>query len=108
MYLTARSSERGMAAVSELMKEGCTVHFHQLDIDDAASIERVRDFMKDKYGGIDVLVNNAAIAFKNAATEPMGVQVKHRPRRLLSGILHWAVWQVKGRAFLCILLELAP
>ena len=29
---------------------------------------------KDKYGGIDVLVNNAAIAFKNAATEPMGVQ----------------------------------
>ena len=23
-----------------------------------------RDFMKEKYGGIDVLVNNAAIAFK--------------------------------------------
>ena len=37
---------------------------------------------KDKYGGIDVLVNNAAIAFKNAAPEPMGVQVRHRPRRL--------------------------
>merc|ERR1719323_2100098 len=46
------------------MKEGRTVHFHQLDIDDSTSIERIRDFMKDKYGGIDVLVNNAAIAFK--------------------------------------------
>ena len=23
-----------------------------------------RDFMKEKYGGIDVLVNNAAVAFK--------------------------------------------
>merc|ERR1719429_429281 len=58
------------------MKEGRTVHFHQLDIDDTPSIERIRDFMKDKYGGIDVLINNAAIAFKNAAPEPMGVQAE--------------------------------
>ena len=43
MYLTARSSERGMTAVADLMKEGCTVHFHQLDIDDGTSIERIRD-----------------------------------------------------------------
>merc|ERR1719402_1486015 len=34
----------------------------------------MREFMKEKYGGIDVLVNNAGIAFKNAATEPFGVQ----------------------------------
>merc|ERR1719429_29045 len=58
------------------MKEGRTVHFHQLDIDDTPSIERIRDFMKDKYGGIDVLVNNAAIAFKNAAPEPLAVQAE--------------------------------
>jgi carbonyl reductase 1 len=74
VYLTARSSERGMAAVAELLKEGCTVHFHQLDIDDPSSIEKMRDFMKKKYDGIDVLINNAAIAFKGNATEPMGVQ----------------------------------
>ena len=76
VYLTARSSERGMAAVAELMKEGCTVHFHQLDIDDTPSIERIRDFMKEKYGGIDVLVNNAAVAFHSDTTEPMGVQAE--------------------------------
>ena len=35
-----------------------------------------RDFMKEKYGGIDVLVNNAAIAFKGNATEPMGLQAE--------------------------------
>ena len=76
VYLTSRNSERGMAAVSELMKENLTLHFHQLDIDDEASVIRLRDFMKDKYGGIDVLVNNAAIAFKNAATEPFAEQAE--------------------------------
>ena len=40
VFLTARSAERGNAAVEELAKEGCTVKFHQLDIDDVASIEK--------------------------------------------------------------------
>jgi carbonyl reductase 1 len=76
VYLTARSSERGIAAVAELIKEGCMVHFHQLDIEDTSSIERMRDFMKEKYGGINVLVNNAGLAFKNDATEPMALQAE--------------------------------
>ena len=77
VFLTARDAGRGMAAVAELLeKEKLKVHFHQLDIDDLGSIERLRDFMKEKYGGLDVLVNNAAIAFKNAATEPFGVQAE--------------------------------
>ena len=40
VFLTARSAERGNAAVEELEKEGCSVKFHQLDIDDADSIEK--------------------------------------------------------------------
>ena len=40
VFLTARSAERGNAAVADLEKEGCTVKFHQLDIDDVASIEK--------------------------------------------------------------------
>ena len=39
-------------------------------------IEQMRDFMKEKYGGIDVLVNNAAVAFHSDTTEPMGVQAE--------------------------------
>lgn len=53
--------------------------FHQLDIDDYPSVERLRDFLQENYGGLDLLVNNAAIAFKNDAPEPFGVQVSGHP-----------------------------
>ncbi len=77
VYLTARSEERGKAALADLKKQGFKVHFHQLDIDDPDSVKRLRDFMKEKYGGIDILVNNAAI-FINTETsaEPIGVQAE--------------------------------
>ena len=32
--------------------------------------------MKEKYGGIDVLVNNAAVAFHSDTTEPLSVQAE--------------------------------
>lgn len=53
-----------MDAVDELCKEGLNPKFHQLDIDDTASIERLYNFLKVNYGGLDVLVNNAGIAYK--------------------------------------------
>ena len=46
VYLTAPSSELGLAAVDDLKEEGCNLQFHQLDINDAASIERIRDILK--------------------------------------------------------------
>jgi len=76
VFLTARNVERGMAAIKALEKENVQVKFHQLDIDNPESNAKIAAFIKDKYGGIDILVNNAAIAFKNAATEPFGLQAK--------------------------------
>ena len=76
VYLTARNVERGTKSIKELEQAGINVSFHQLDIDDKRSVERLRDYIQEKYGGIDVLVNNAGIAFKAAATEPMHVQAK--------------------------------
>jgi len=63
IFLTSRSEERGIAAIKELEKEGIHPKFHLLDICDAQSVEKLRDFMKATYGGIDILVNNAAICF---------------------------------------------
>ena len=60
----ARDVGRGKTAVAELEKEGLKPNFHQLDISDTQSITALRDYLKEKYGGFDLLVNNAAIAYK--------------------------------------------
>jgi carbonyl reductase 1 len=51
-----------MKAVKELEAENIKVQFHQLDIDNSESIDRLANHLKEKHGGLDVLVNNAAIA----------------------------------------------
>lgn len=61
MYLTSRNEERGIAAVEELKKLGLEPKYHQLDINDESSVLRLRDYLLNSYGGLDVLVNNAAI-----------------------------------------------
>jgi len=66
VYLTSRNAARGAEAVEELNKLGLNPKFHELDIDDEASVLKLRDYLKATYGGLDVLVNNAAIAFFNA------------------------------------------
>ena len=64
IYLTSRNEERGKEAVAKLNQEGLEPKFHQLDIADQASVDRLRDHLKETYGGLDVLINNAGIAFK--------------------------------------------
>jgi hypothetical protein len=64
VVLTARDEARGCAAVQKLQAEGLNPRFHQLDIDDPQSIHALRDFLLKEYKGLDVLVNNAGIAFK--------------------------------------------
>uniref|UniRef100_A0A131XVV1 carbonyl reductase (NADPH) n=1 Tax=Ixodes ricinus TaxID=34613 RepID=A0A131XVV1_IXORI len=76
VYLTARDEKRGKAAVKELEQMLLHPKFHQLDIDDPGSVLKLRDHLKDTYGGLDVLVNNAGIAFKRSATEPFGEQAE--------------------------------
>ena len=74
MYLTSRDEERGSKAIQELIQLGLQPKYHQLDIDEESSVLKLKEYMEKNYGGIDVLVNNAAIAFKNAATEPFSEQ----------------------------------
>ncbi len=64
VYLTARDEGRGKEAVAKLNQEGLQPKFHQLDINDGESIARLREHLKKTHGGLDILINNAGIAFK--------------------------------------------
>jgi NAD(P)-dependent dehydrogenase (short-subunit alcohol dehydrogenase family) len=61
VVLTARDSAKGKAACEQLKKQGLDVLFHQLDPTDERSIEDLVQFLKDKFGKLDVLVNNAGV-----------------------------------------------
>ncbi|KAJ8926055.1 hypothetical protein NQ315_009910 [Exocentrus adspersus] len=76
VYLTARDVGRGEAAVKKLKELGLNPLFHQLDISDQSSVDKFKEYIKTKHGGIDILVNNAAIAFKNDATESFAQQAE--------------------------------
>ncbi len=70
VYLTSRNPQLGKEAVTQLEGEGLAPKYHQLDITSLESIETLKKFMVEKYGGVDVLVNNAGIAYKSASTAP--------------------------------------
>uniref|UniRef100_A0A3B4BDL4 carbonyl reductase (NADPH) n=1 Tax=Periophthalmus magnuspinnatus TaxID=409849 RepID=A0A3B4BDL4_9GOBI len=71
VYVTARDKTRGEEAVKTLASEGLKSKFHQLDINDINSIIKAAAFFKDTYGGVDVLVNNAGIAFKGDSSDQL-------------------------------------
>ncbi|GCB76559.1 hypothetical protein scyTo_0019157 [Scyliorhinus torazame] len=76
VYLTSRDRDRGQQALHKLQQEQLKPLFHQLDINDLQSIRDLRSFMSQTYGGIDVLINNAGIAFKMADTTPFSTQAE--------------------------------
>lgn len=61
VYLTARDQTRGEEAVQKCNAEGLFPHFLQMDVTNPKTIDAARDFIKEKHGGVDILVNNAAI-----------------------------------------------
>lgn len=76
VYLTSRNEELGKNAVKDLEALGLKPRYHQLDITDRKSIESLRDTLVEKHGGLDVLVNNAGMAYKGASTTPFSEQAE--------------------------------
>nr|KYP64409.1 (+)-neomenthol dehydrogenase [Cajanus cajan] len=63
VVLTARDEKRGLKAVEKLKEFGLSdfIVFHQLDVNDPASVATLADFIKTQFGKLDILVNNAAV-----------------------------------------------
>ena len=52
-------------SVKSLSKElsATNIHFHPLDITSKESVGKLRDHVRDKFGGLDILINNAQLCF---------------------------------------------
>ncbi|KAL8255004.1 hypothetical protein R6Q59_033225 [Mikania micrantha] len=67
VILTSRDTYVGEEATKTLLEEGLKVVFHQLDIVDCESTELFCAWVKEKYGGIDILINNAGISYNTGS-----------------------------------------
>lgn len=76
--ITARDVARGQRAVKQLQASlKCTnLEFAQLDLDSKDSVHGFVSWLQKTHGGLDVLVNNAGIAFKAADPTPFAQQAK--------------------------------
>lgn len=61
VILTSRDEAKGQAAQQKLAAAGLDVAFHPLDVTDADSIARLATFVRETYGRLHILVNNAGI-----------------------------------------------
>ena len=64
VLLAARKTAAGTAAIEKLAKENLSAEFYPLDVTDGKSIAALRDVLKDRWGHLDVLINNAGIIAK--------------------------------------------
>lgn len=60
VVICGRRQEKGQAVVDHIVKEGGEAYYHFMDITDTDSIEKLFADTAQKYGKIDILVNNAA------------------------------------------------
>ncbi|KAL6903752.1 hypothetical protein ACP4OV_004565 [Aristida adscensionis] len=64
VVLTARNEARGLEAVEGIRRSAgdAEVVFYQLDVTDPSSAARLAEFVKDQFGRLDILINNAGIS----------------------------------------------
>ncbi|HVG38975.1 MAG TPA: SDR family NAD(P)-dependent oxidoreductase, partial [Pyrinomonadaceae bacterium] len=62
VLLGAREEARGREAEAKLRAEGLDAHFIHLDVDRPETHETARKFVEERFGRLDALINNAAIA----------------------------------------------
>lgn len=75
VYLTSRNTDRGKNSLKELEALGVHAQYHQLDITDKDSIKCFCNHLVQKHNGLDVLINNAGIAYKVNSPVPFAEQV---------------------------------
>lgn len=61
VILTSRDQQLGQQATQPFMQQGLSVTSFALDVTNEGSIQHLQRVLEERFGGVDVLVNNAAI-----------------------------------------------
>ena len=76
VVICGRRAEKGQAVVDEIVKAGGEASYHFMDITDTASIESLMKDTVEKYGKLDILVNNAAnVALKDGRVDELTIEM---------------------------------
>ena len=76
VVICGRREAKGQAVVDEIVAAGGEASYHFMDITDLESIEKLFADTAEKYGKIDVLVNNAAnVALKDGRVDELTVEM---------------------------------
>jgi len=61
VILTSRDAAKGQEAAETLRREGYDLSYHQLEVTDLTSVATLHKFVVNKFGRLDVLINNAGV-----------------------------------------------
>lgn len=76
VVICGRRQEKGQAVVDSILEAGGEASYHFMDINDTESIEKLVSDTAEKYGKIDVLVNNAAnVGLKDGRVDELSIEM---------------------------------
>jgi len=75
VLIGARSEEKGVEAANKLAAEGIDAEYIDLDVDNSATHAAAAREIEDKYGKLDILINNAGIFLSDKEFDANGVPV---------------------------------
>ncbi len=76
VVICGRREEKGQAVVDSIVKDGGEAYYHFMDITVTESIEKLFADVAEKYGKIDVLVNNAAnVGLKDGRVDELTLEM---------------------------------
>jgi len=76
VVLTSRSAAKGRAALKSLGEIGTHVQYHLLDVTSPVSIRALAAHVSERFGRVDVLVNNAGVMLDPRGSRVLDARVK--------------------------------